>query len=344
MGVSVMRAHREIQLDDSWISGDDPRERWWTIEVDVPTALDEVFGVTNNKQDTTTFRRLGQFDWKREALPEESIREVRRRMKEDGDHRAHLLELRTQIERLISGMRHRVLQVRQPRQRRHLLDEDQKADQKATEAIRRRIREGSRGDSDIAGESGSEEEHRQRQIDSLTRTHRFETSDAIAKIQETIRAGSKVRWIESEQSGPAFFDVEPLPNVMQVAFNTNHPVYSDLYAIIHPDVEEMTEAEVRERLARAASAFRILIYSWARYEDEQTDKSRRQVRDARLEWGKYAEEFFDEDDESVPPEAVPTVVGGCGGSREFHATDAASFSATGAVSSSKCALRIHRSR
>ena len=27
MGVSLMRAHREIQLDDSWVSGDDPRER-----------------------------------------------------------------------------------------------------------------------------------------------------------------------------------------------------------------------------------------------------------------------------------------------------------------------------
>ena len=45
LGVSLMRAHREIQLDDSWISGDDPRERWWTVEVDFPTALDEVFGV-----------------------------------------------------------------------------------------------------------------------------------------------------------------------------------------------------------------------------------------------------------------------------------------------------------
>ena len=27
----------------------------------------------------------------------------------------------------------------------------------------------------------------------------------------------------------------------------------------------------------------------------------RQVRDARVEWGKYAEEFFDEEDDSIPP-------------------------------------------
>ena len=67
-GVSLIRAHREIQLDDSWVSHDDPRERWWTVEVDFPTALDEVFGVTNNKQGTMTFQRLAAFDWRREAL------------------------------------------------------------------------------------------------------------------------------------------------------------------------------------------------------------------------------------------------------------------------------------
>ena len=64
MGVSLIRAHREIQLDDSWVSGDDPRERWWTVEVDFPTALDDVFGVTNNKQGTMTFQRLARYDWK----------------------------------------------------------------------------------------------------------------------------------------------------------------------------------------------------------------------------------------------------------------------------------------
>ena len=35
------------------------------MEVDFPTALDEVFGVTNNKQGTMTFQRLAAFDWPR---------------------------------------------------------------------------------------------------------------------------------------------------------------------------------------------------------------------------------------------------------------------------------------
>ena len=144
MGISLIRAHREIQLDDSWVSGDDPRERWWTVEVDFPTALDEVFGVTNNKQGTMTFQRLARYDWKREALPgEESVGDVRRRMEEEGDHRIHLLDLRTQIDRAIGLMRQRVRQARQRRGPRHILDEEQKADAKATAAIKRRVEEGS---------------------------------------------------------------------------------------------------------------------------------------------------------------------------------------------------------
>ena len=302
MGVSLVRAHREIQLDDSWVSGDDPRERWWTVEVDFPTALDEVFGVTNNKQGTMTFQRLARYDWRRESLPgEESSGDVRRRMEEEGDHRSYLLDLRKQITNAIELLRPRSRQAKQTRGQRYVLDEDQKADAKATAAIKRRMDDGHEGESDKAGESGSEEEHREVQVESLTEKHRFDPTDALRQIDETIQAGSRVRWIQSAQSSPAFFDVESLPNVIQVALNTGHPVHSHLYDIMHPDVEDMTEDEVRERLARAAAAFRILIYSWARYEDEQTDRPRRQVRNSRMEWGRYAEEFFDEDDDSVPP-------------------------------------------
>ena len=266
------------------------------------SELDEVFGVTNNKQGTMTFQRLARYDWRRESLPgEESAGDVRRRMEREGDHRVHLLDLRAQIEKAIAAMRPRVREARQRRSLRHVLDEDQKADAKTTAAIRRRIQEGHTGESDRAGESGTDEEHRETQAESLVQKHHLDREDALRRIDETIKAGSRVRWIQSAQSSPAFFDVESLPNVIQVALNTEHPVHRYLYEIMHPDVEEMTEDEVRERLARSAAAFRILIYSWARYEEEQTDRARRQVRDARFEWGKYAEEFFDEDDDTVPP-------------------------------------------
>ena len=96
--------------------------------------------------------------------------------------------------------------------------------------------------------------------------------------------------------------MEPLPNVVQVAFNTNHPVHSHLWAVMHPELaDDATPDEVRERLEKAAMAFRVLIYSWARFEEEQTERDRRAVRNARYEWGKYAEEFFEEGDQDSSP-------------------------------------------
>ena len=302
-GVSLVRAHREIQLDDSWVSHDDPRERWWTVEVDFPTALDEVFGVTNSKQGTMTFQRLAAFDWRREALEgEESIGDVRRRMEADGDSRVLLWRVQEHIRRCLRTIRPRVRVARQRRGHRDKTSEEAKADEKASAAIRRRQQEGHQGASDKAAQTGTADEHKNQQVQSLTQRHHLDREDALQRVDETIRTGSLVRWIQSEQQSPAFFDVEPLPSVIQVALNTNHPVHSHLWEVMHPNISnETTPDELQEGLERAAMAFRVLIYSWARFEEEQTERDRRGVRNARFEWGKYAEEFFDEDDDEPSP-------------------------------------------
>ena len=302
LGISVIRSHRELEMDTSW-TNQDTTERWWTIEVDFPAALDEIFGVTNNKQGTVTFQRLGQYDWQREALPDEHTQgDVRRRMEEDGDQRVHLLVLRTQVERIRTLLRHHAGLSMQGRQSRHHQDEEQKADAKTSAAIRRRVKEGHQGESDRAGEKGTTEDQIQAQAQSLVEKHHFDREQALQKAMETVDKGNRVSWILSAQPGsPAFFDVEPLPNILQVAFNTEHPVHPYLYDLLHPDIEEMSEEDLKSSLSKAAAAFRILFYSWARFEEEQTDRDRRNIRNARLEWGKYSEEFFDEDDGSIPP-------------------------------------------
>lgn len=296
-GVSLMRAHREIQLDESWTAGDDARERWWTVEVDFPTELDELFGVTNNKQNTMSFQRLASFDLRKYALLGESAGDVRRRMEGDGDPLIHLVDLRQQILNARRIMRPRVRQARKKRGP-GVPDEDAKADKKATAKIKQRIEKGHAGESDRRGTQVTDDERKKEEIQSLTETHHFERGDALRAIDETIRAGSRVRWIQSRQNSPAFFDVESLPSVIQVALNSAHPVHEHLYEVMHPDLEDMDEDEVRERLAKSAAAFRVLLYAWARYEEEQVGRQdKRKVRDARVEWGKYAEEFFDEDED-----------------------------------------------
>ena len=297
LGISVVRAHREIDLDPSWVSGDDPRERWWTIEVDFPTALDEIFGVAINKQGAMTFHRLAYFDWKRLALPgEDSPLDVRRRLEGEGDPAVLLWNMKKEIDDSISFMRKRIRVAGIKRGPRYQEDEKAKADAKVTAAIKRRIKEGYTGISDKQGSFTPQEDHQEIHINSLKK-HHFDENEAHF-IVETTR-NNKVRWIHDSLDSPAFFEVEKLPGVVHVILNDSHPVFSHLYDLIDVDTDSLTNDEIRKRLAKATAAFRILVYSWARYEDEQTDKAKRAVRDARIEWGKYAEEFFDEDDENI---------------------------------------------
>lgn len=294
-GVSVVRAHREIDLDLSWLSGDDPRERWWSVEVDFPTGLDEIFGVIHNKQGAVTFQNLARLDWKLLALEgEETPGDVRRRLEEEGNQAALLWELRRQIIAMVKVMRRR---VRERVKRRHPQPDDEKtkADAKATATIKRLIEEGNIGISDEKASSGTIQEHKAEQIKSLVR---YLIDEEAARLEVELTKDNKVRWIVASLSSPAFFEVDILPGVVQVVLNDNHPVFSHLYDLIDIDADELTENEVRDRLAKATAAFRVLIYSWARYEDESIDKAKRTVQNARIEWGNYAAEFFAEDDES----------------------------------------------
>lgn len=305
MGVSIVRAHREIQLDDSWISGDDPRERWWTIEIDFPPELDDLFGVVNNKQGAVTFERLAKFDWRREARSNENnFGDVRRRMQDEGDERFLLIDLHEQIKRILKLIRP---EIRKARKRRHPKGGSTDTEARATITIEQRREEGHRGKTDDDAEKLSKQEQEQKQIESLTITHHLGEMEARGLISETQKKNYRARILESHQSTPAFFDINLLPGVLQVVLNAEHPVYKYLYDVLRirsDDTADMDQDEILERLENAAFAFEILLFSFARYEDEQSESERRKVRNMRIEWGKYAEEFFDSDDGSISPTDV----------------------------------------
>ena len=58
MGISLLRAGRELKLADFGFVGDrsDPTQRWWGAEVEFQPNLDELFGVTFDKQEAKAFR------------------------------------------------------------------------------------------------------------------------------------------------------------------------------------------------------------------------------------------------------------------------------------------------
>ena len=81
-GISIVRARREIELDRKWCS-EDTRDRWWGVEISFEPALDEIFGVTINKQYATALSDMVNYDWKSEANPGESKSAFLARLKEE---------------------------------------------------------------------------------------------------------------------------------------------------------------------------------------------------------------------------------------------------------------------
>ncbi len=60
MGISIVRAGREIKLDEFGFIGElgDPLNRWWKVEIDFEPNFDSYFGLDNTKQNVHSFRKI----------------------------------------------------------------------------------------------------------------------------------------------------------------------------------------------------------------------------------------------------------------------------------------------
>ena len=83
-GLSIVREGRELDLDTKWVRSDDPRERWWGAEVSFGRGLDEIFGVTNNKQNAHALSDFAAKDFEDlRTSPDETRQAVHDRLKNE---------------------------------------------------------------------------------------------------------------------------------------------------------------------------------------------------------------------------------------------------------------------
>ncbi|MET8658027.1 ATP-binding protein [Streptomyces griseus] len=302
LGISLIRANRELDLDTGWTNSYDPVERWWGVEIDFPPALDEVFGVTNNKQAATIFSDLAHFNWREEAAGL-TWDEFREQLREEGDRRLPLIEIVYHIrEKLLGKLRSDLADQTRGTRANRKRHED--VETKAEEAVKRRRVETKPSFTDTLAEQVTEEESKEIQLENLVETHKYTPADAQRIIEESIQQGKHVRLLTSRNpDSPAFFNIDYIPNLLQVTLNQDHPVYADLIAVLDGDIDGATKEELAERLRGAAGAFKLLLMSWARFEDELPDKPRERAKKMRQDWGRIASDFLgadeadDEDDE-----------------------------------------------
>jgi hypothetical protein len=296
VGLSVIRADRELDLDKNWAIGYDPRERWWGVEIDFPPSLDEVFGVTNNKQFANNFRELGLIDIV-EMLKErgQTIHQFKEELKQDNDPKLYLIEIAIDIRNQIKAMRD-IIKAQAIRLERLPVEsrygnEGNEAEIKATEVTEIRKEDGYIGESETKAEGKSESEKLTEIITELTDDN---VPEADKFAQEIIQSNVLYQFIDSNFESKAFFSVSPVGGKIIIKLNTSHPAYNQFVEILNEDIDdEADKVDLIQRLKSARNGMKLLLMAWARYEDEQPDgKMKEKVKDTRMDWGKMAAEFM----------------------------------------------------
>ncbi len=292
VGLSIVREARELDLDPAWTNSYDPTERWWGVEVDFPSTLDEVFGVTNTKQSATVFSHMAQFDWKSEADTDESHSEFRERLQQEGDPRSLLLPIVEHIRKQIQEARTRL--KKQTARRRTKSDRHDKpaVEDLATSKFKERAEQGHETEAD--SEEFNEEARKSFEEDlKADKDYREDVAEEIANA--TFSRNREVVFLTKAMEGYAFFNVEHKQGgLTAIVFNTNHPFYDQLLESREPDIGEAeTDSDLLDRIHKAADTLELLFAAWARYEmEEVTHQSR--LFETRQEWGKMARFFLTE--------------------------------------------------
>lgn len=294
IGLSIVREGRELDLDPAWANSYDPTERWWGVEVEFPSTLDEVFGVTNTKQSATIFSHMAQFDWKAEANPGESRSKFQERIQGEGDPRAILLPIVDHIRDQIQEVRKRLKKQNVGRRTKEDRHDAPDISDLATTKFRERAEKGHETDADR--EEFTEEDRDSLEKD-LTEDKHYPNDVAHEIAQAVFTRKRKVDFVTKAMDGYAFFNVEHKHGgLTQVVFNSNHPFSDKLRESLRPQIGDETDAELMERIHTAADTLELLFAAWARYEMEEVRQKNR-LFETRQEWGKMARFFLTQEED-----------------------------------------------
>lgn len=291
MGVSMVRAGRELELDQSWVQKR-PTERWWGVEIEFPPALDDLFGVTNSKQSARNFSELANLDIESLLKDGKTISQFKEELIQNEDPRSPLIEIAQKIHNQIGLMR-RLIDAQTPDsrsgQKRH---QGSSAEKVATDVTEERKKEGHQGQSDQ--DELLPVEQRKEIIESKLIDRGVLPSEAEELAAKTVSNGLKYTFRKADIETAAFFSVEGGGGAIMIFLNANHPAYKNLIEVLEEEVEGVDPETLRSRLTNSLEGLKLLLMAWARYEDEQPDGPRRnRAQDARVDWGRVARQFLE---------------------------------------------------
>jgi len=293
-GLSIVRAGRELELDVGWTDPSDPRDRWWGIELEFPPALDEIFGVTNNKQHAHNISEMATMSIEEMLSDGTTLAELQENMAADEDPRAPLISIANQIQKTRAVLR-RMLRAQTASDRRrgtrHSGDANS-PESRATEITRDRQEQGHSGRSDE--DEGRPATEREQEIEAELENQGVPVQAAKELAALTVSTGMKYAFAHADLETPAFFSVRQKGGSILITLNTSHPAFTSLVDVLERDAEQAEDDDdLKRRLDNALYGLKLLLMAWARYEDEQPDGRRRELaQEARMDWGRLARQFL----------------------------------------------------
>ncbi len=295
IGVSIVRAGRELDLDQSLVIKYDPTERWWGIEIEFPPSLDDLFGVTNNKQSARNFAELINIDLDSLLQGRKTITQVKEELRQDEDPREPLLEIAHKINSQLSVIRKLIKAQTKGTRSKNYRYEGSTPEKRATRVTENRKQEGYKGKSDK--DESLPVEKRQATIEKTLTDVGVTESKAKELAAATVSDNLKYVFADADLDTAAFFSVKPKGGAIVVTLNTNHPAYENLVEILEEEVDNTDTETLKSRLTKSLKGLKLLLAAWARYEDEQPDGKRRQdTQDARVDWGRIARQFLEREE------------------------------------------------
>lgn len=281
-GVSVVRSGRELELNNSFDITYDPTERWWGVEVSFNPDLDEVFGVTNNKQHATAFKKLG-FD---ELAEDEGIKrgEIESFLQNENDIRLPIVHISNEIISQLSAMRKLIESqtkgVKKKKQAEKGTDPAQKAADKVTKGDKKQ------GLSDTKEKKLSDQD-KKKELEEVLRLDGIEVNEEDKEIiLNSWLNDSKYIFNTAEISGSRYiFDVSQPGGKIKVTFNSKHPAYDEFFK------------KIEEEDDHAYDTLKLLFAAWARMEDVSSAENierKEMLEEIRFEWGNIAKNMIDE--------------------------------------------------
>lgn len=271
-GVSIVRAGRELCLSQDWTIAYDPTERWWGIEISFEPALDEILGVSNDKQQAANIRALSIAD----IAADNNISKAEARTAligelESGDPTMSvILDISQAVENALSPIRKTVTKQRVGIKKKR---EAEPAVKKGTDHINQN---GDPGQTQIWNDTPPSQ--RQDATKKLLVADGETPEAAAIRVTAIEENKSRVEFVMTDLGNRDLFESTLQNGFYYIRVNSGHPAIQKLAGIDSQTEDQDLDNETLNRL-------KLFFLTWVDMEAKANPEEKKNIRDVRQTWG-----------------------------------------------------------